>query len=135
MVVDYLNNENLIDILVKANPDGERIRSHFQQKIDRLPKTQANCPCPFVMFSLLDNTTRAGIVRDAKDRYQDYYHKSRKIEVVNLDKVEAKAQDLITWKSRHASGADSAYPFIGMAQEVLAEQVLEDLGFSSEVKA
>ena len=133
MVVDYLNNENLIDILVRANKDGERLRSHYEQKINQGPFVNG-CPCAFTMFNKVDNSTRAGIVRDAKIKYQDYYHESNNIKVVNLDRLEDKAQDLITWKRRYASGADSVYPFIGEAQEVLAEQVLEDLGFSSEVK-
>jgi hypothetical protein len=135
MVVDYLNNKNLIDILTDANSDSPHdMTSHFKMKIAGLPLTQMGCPCPFTMFGMLDNDLRQKIVLAAKEKYVVRYLASRKIKVVNLDKLEDKAQDLITWKARYESGADSVYPIIRDAESDLVSQVLEDLGFSSEVK-
>lgn len=135
MVVDYLNNKNLIDILTDANSDSPHdMTSHFKMKIAGLPKTQMGCPCPFTMFSMLDNDLRHKIVLAAKEKYAEKYLASRKIEVVNLHKLEDKAQDLITCKTHYQSGAHSIYPIMKNAESDLASQVLEDLGFNFEVK-
>tara|TARA_R100000742_G_C4276358_1_gene97361 strand:+ start:1163 stop:1642 length:480 start_codon:yes stop_codon:yes gene_type:complete len=128
MVVDYLNNKNLIDILTDANSDSPYdMTSHFKMKIAGLPKTQMGCPCPFTMFTMLESDLRHKIVLAAKEKYLEKYLASRKIEVVNLDKVEAKAQDFIRLKNEYESGADSAYLSARDAESDLASQVLEDL--------
>ena len=88
MVVDYLNNKNLIDILTDANSDSPHdMTSHFKMKIAGLPITQMGCPCPFTMFNMLDSDLRQKIVLAAKEKYAERYLASRKIEVIPVDNV------------------------------------------------
>lgn len=93
MVVDYLNNKNLIDILTDANSDSPHdMTRHWQMKIAGLPTTQAGCPCPFTMFTMLDLDLRHKIVLAAKERYAETYLTSRKIVVEEADQI-----DSYTW--------------------------------------
>ena len=86
MVVDYLNNKNLIDILTDANSDSPHdMTSHFKMKIAGLPKTQSGCPCSFTMFSMLPQDLRHKIVLAAKEKYAERYLASRKIEVLPME--------------------------------------------------
>ena len=88
MVVDYLNNKNLLDILTDANSDSPHdMTRHFKMKIAGLPKSSYGCPCPFTMFNMLDNDMRHKIVLAAKEKYAEKYLASRKIEVIPVDNV------------------------------------------------